>query len=67
VDKGLEYPLNAMEGWLAAEKLRQMKITDGERPGAVRLIKQVNRCAVERGAAAVAAQHHGGRVQQQLV
>lgn len=43
VDKGLEWPLNAMEGWQAAEALRQMKMTKASGPEVIRLIKQVNR------------------------
>ncbi|MCE5238733.1 DUF4838 domain-containing protein [bacterium] len=47
VDQGLEYPLNAIEGWLAAEKLNTMRITAANSAEAVRLIKQVNRCVDE--------------------
>lgn len=44
VDKGLEYPLNAIEGWLAADKLGEMKISAATSKDAVRLLKEVNRC-----------------------
>jgi len=44
VDQGLEYPLNLMEGWLAAEKLQAMRMDAGNCAEAVRLIKQINRC-----------------------
>jgi hypothetical protein len=43
VDQGLEYPLNAIEGWLAAEQLRQLK-PPAKTDEIVRLITQVNRC-----------------------
>lgn len=44
VAQGLEYPLNAIEGWLAAEKLGQVAVEPKNSAEIVRLVKQVNRC-----------------------
>lgn len=47
VARGFEYPLNLMDGWLAADALERMTVTKANRAEAVRLIRRVNR-AVER-------------------
>jgi hypothetical protein len=44
VQKGTEYGLNLIEGWLAAEKLSTMTIMPETAEETARLIKQVNRC-----------------------
>jgi hypothetical protein len=44
VDKGLEYPLNLIEGWQAAEKLQSMAVTAQSSADVIRLIRRVNRC-----------------------
>ena len=44
VDKGLEYPLNLITGWLAADRLESLEPGSQSTAEVLRLVRQVNRC-----------------------